>query len=195
MKLFFKVGMLAALVIAAFIVLVYNLVPHEKEVQKVLPKISKIEPFSLVNQESKPFGYSQLQDKVWVVNFIFTRCKGPCPLMTEKMASLQSEFGKDSRVHYVTITMDANFDSPEVLKAFGKKHQADFNTWNFLTGDPDLIVDIARNIFKVPSDKNPEMHTTRFVLVDAKNHIRGYYDSLDEGSLNSLKQDIKSLQG
>ncbi len=159
-----------------------------------LPKLHKISSFHLTNQENKPYGTEQLKGKTWVVNFVFTRCQGPCPLITKKMKGLQDRFKGDSDLNYLSITMDSGFDKPDVLKNFGKKYHADFSRWNFLTGDQDEILSLARNIFKVPADKNPEMHTTRFILVDSELHVRGYYNSLEEESFNKLSHDIEELK-
>ena len=158
-----------------------------------LVKIHKISPFHLTNQESQKFGTEQLKGKSWVVNFVFTRCKGPCPLITKKMAKLQKKFKENPNLQFLTITMDPSFDKPAQLKAYGLKHKADFSRWNFLTGDHDKILNIARNIFKVPADKNPEMHTTRFILIDSELYVRGYYHSLEEDSFNNLIGDIDKI--
>ena len=159
-----------------------------------LPKINQIKEFQLTDQNGNIFGFQELKGKVWAVNFVFTRCQGPCPLMTERMAELQNDFSRDKNVAFVTISMDARYDTPEVLKKFATKYEADFSRWHFLTGDPDKIIEIARSIFKVPADKDPEMHTTRLVLVDEKGFIRGYYDSLDTDSFAHLKKALHNLK-
>lgn len=192
MKLGLKIAFLVSLLVLAFVL--YTSRGKDKRPKVSLPKIAQISSFELKDQDNKDFSYEDLKGKVWVANFVFTRCQGPCPLITSKMAELQAAFSDDKNVHSITISMDASFDSPEILKAFGAKHGADFSTWHFLTGNPDKIVEIARTIFKVPADKDPEMHTTRFVLVDADGFIRGYYDSLEPQSLSSLKNAIESLQ-
>ena len=187
-KIFVLVGL-------ALVGLVWFLSQGEKrEEAPKLPKISQISDFKLTDQDGKPFGYENLKGKVWAVNFIFTRCQGPCPLMTEKMAELQGNFAPDQKLEFVTISMDARYDTPEVLTRFAKKYKADFSRWHFLTGDPDKIVEIARSIFKVPADKDPEMHTTRLVLIDEEGFIRGYYDSLDPDSFALLKKSLHSLK-
>ena len=63
-----------------------------------------------------------------------------------------------------------------------------------MTGKSEDIISIARNIFKVPAESDPEMHTTRFVLVDADGFIRSYHDSLDSESLNTLKKHLELLE-
>jgi len=194
MKLAFKLGALVLLILSAFIFVVYTMVSKKDDDSKNLPKLSQVAPFQLLDQDAMPFNEEVLKNKVWVVDFIFTRCKGPCPLMTEKMAELQKHFQESENVHFVTITMDADFDSPGVLKKFAEEYGANFSKWHFLTGKSDHIISIARNIFKVPADSDPEMHTTRFVLVDADGFIRSYHDSLDSKSFDSLKKNLELLE-
>lgn len=194
MKLAVKVGTFVFLVLAGLIFLVYSFISGGSDSAKTLPKVNVVSSFALIDQDGKMFGDEDLRGKVWVVDFIFTRCKGPCPLMTEKMAELQREFKGDERVHFVTITMDARFDSPKVMKEFAEERGADFSTWHFLTGNAEEILSIARNIFKVPADRDPEMHTTRFVLIDKEGFIRSYHDSLEPESFGSLKSHLHSLK-
>jgi protein SCO1/2 len=194
MKLAFKLGTIVLLILSGLIFIVYTMVSKKEEGSKNLPKLSQVAPFQLIDQDGQIFSEEALKGKVWVVDFIFTRCKGPCPLMTEKMAKFQKNFEGNENIHFVTITMDADFDSPGVLKKFAEEYGANFSKWHFLTGKSDDIISIARNIFKVPAESDPEMHTTRFVLVDADGFIRSYHDSLDSESLDTLKKHLELLE-
>ena len=194
MKLAFKLGTIVLLILSGLIFIVYTMVSKKEEGSKNLPKLSQVAPFQLIDQDGQIFSEEALKGKVWVVDFIFTRCKGPCPLMTEKMAELQENFKGSENIHFVTITMDADFDSSSVLKKFAEEYGANFSKWHFLTGKSEDIISIARNIFKVPAESDPEMHTTRFVLVDGDGFIRSYHDSLDSESLNTLKKHLELLE-
>ena len=110
------------------------------------------------------------------------------------MKYIQDQFKGDDSVNFLTITMDPEFDKAPQLKSFGQKFAADFKTWNFLTGDHDKIIKLAQDVFKVPADKDPEMHTTRMVLVDADLNHRGFYQSLEDESIQKLIQDIKNIK-
>ena len=189
-----KISVAVALGAAALLFFAMKCVSEDGSSSQPLPKIAQVSKFLLKDHEGEVFSSSELTGKIWIANFIFSRCAGPCPLMTERLAEIQKEFSSDKSFRYVTISMDPQFDTPEVLKEFGKKHGAAFETWDFLTGEQTKIIDIARNIFKVPADKDPEMHTTRFVLVDDEGSIRGYYDSLDDASFDRLKLDLKRLK-
>ena len=160
---------------------------------KQLPLIAKVGSFELTNQEGQSFGSKELHGDLWVVNFIFTRCQGSCPVLTKKYLYLQQQLKDLKQLKYVSITMDPKFDTAVILKKFGSRYQADFKRWSFLTGEQDHIIQIARNLFKIPADKNPELHSTRLVLVDRDANIRGYYEGLDDQSIQTLIDHIRLL--
>src|SRR6266542_3779878 len=88
-----------------------------------LEVLGNVPSFSLVDQDARPFTNQMLAGKPFVVDFIFTNCAGPCPVMTEKMAGLQKEMA-DPRVQLVTVTVDPERDTPAVLKEYAKEHGA-----------------------------------------------------------------------
>ena len=167
-------------------------VGHTKT-QKVLPKFGKVGDFSLVNADGKDFSSSSLEGKVWVANFMFTHCQGPCPMMTKRQGELHQAFRHAANFRQVSISIDPSRDTPKVLHQYAQKHGADLSRWWFLTGELDGIIHIARNLFKVPADKNPETHSTRFILVDPKGEVRGYYDSSSSQDLEQLEADIRLM--
>ena len=140
MKLAFKLGTIVLLILSGLIFIVYTMVSKKEEGSKNLPKLSQVAPFQLIDQDGQIFSEEALKGKVWVVDFIFTRCKGPCPLMTEKMAELQENFKGSENIHFVTITMDADFDSSSVLKKFAEEYGANFSKWHFLPKSLEIIV-------------------------------------------------------
>lgn len=171
----------------------------QKEKDVFLPLLGQVKDFSLIAQDEGVFERSQnLDHKVWVASFIFTRCKGPCPMMTQKMHRIQNEIksqGLDNDVRLVSITMDPDYDSPGVLKEFGLEYGADFKIWSFLTGDKNKIIELAKEAFRVPAGDEPDMHSTRFILMDQQSKIRGYYDVSSEGGVgvHRLLEAVKHL--
>lgn len=158
-----------------------------------LPQMGTISSFSLLDQFGGNFGSEELQGKVWVASFMFTRCQGPCPMMSQKMAKLQSAFKDMEDIVQISISMDPEYDKSEVLQSYASKYHADGNRWKFLTGPKKSIISLAIEAFKLPAGEDPDVHSTRFVLVDSKGVIRGYYDSLDPKSLEQLKTDAIRL--
>lgn len=158
-----------------------------------LPKISEIGEFNLINQENQSYGLKDLKGSYWVASFIFTRCQGPCPLITKKIKSISEEFSGLSNIKFVSLSMDPDYDTPQIFKEYAKKYKLNLEAWNLLTGKKEAVMDITRNLFRLPVSEDPEMHTTRIVLVDSNANIRGYYNILDEGSVEKLILDLKNI--
>jgi len=162
-----------------------------------LEKISKVPGFELTDQTGSPVKLDDLKGKIWAANFIFTRCKGPCPITVLRMQELNTKLKKArGNVELVTFTVDPEYDSPEVLKAFGEQQGADPASWKFLTGMPDAIQKIVVTGLLQPIAKEPDgtpAHSTRIVLVDADGWLRGYQDGLDPEAVQKLMVDIGEL--
>jgi len=144
--------------------------------------------FTLIDQNGEPFGTEQLSGKVWIVDFIFTRCGGTCPRMTLGMAELQkilAEHPKRDQIRLVSITVDPNYDTPWVLTNYASRYGADPQRWRFLTGDRDKIWRLVGEGFReavFDNIDNPAMpigHSSNFILVDREQRIRGYFAGID----------------
>src|SRR5947207_9903909 len=98
-----------------------------------LPVISQLPDFVLTNQNSQPFTKTSLLGHVTVADIIFTRCGGPCPEMTRKMSTLQ-QLLPDPAVRLLTLTTDPGYDTPEVLKQWASRFNANVSKWSFVTG-------------------------------------------------------------
>ena len=98
-------------------------------------------PFSLVDEEGNALRMSDLSGKNILLDFIFTRCTGPCPILTSTHVSVQRELSEraQKQTHFVSITLDPENDSPEVLDTYARERGADLANWSFLTGSPESI--------------------------------------------------------
>jgi protein SCO1/2 len=153
--------------------------------------------FEFVNQDAQPFGTAQLTGKIWIADFIFTSCPGPCPIISSRMSELQKPLEKTD-VHLISFTVDPEKDTPEVLAAYAEKLHAQPRRWDFLTGSRPAIYALARDGFKLAvSDSGDEagmpVHSTRVVLVDRHGTIRGYYDALAPDAVTKLLADANHL--
>ena len=150
--------------------------------------------FSLTDQRGASFALSDLQDKVWIADFIFTSCGTICPPMTIEMARLQDEFAAEE-VHFVSFSVDPERDTPEVLFRYADYYGADGDRWSFLTGQKEAIYQLAQDGFNLAAGHRGSeiLHSTRFVLVDQNQQLRGYYDSRSKAHLQQLRQDIQTL--
>ena len=162
-----------------------------------LPSYGHVPDFELVNQDAQPFGSQQLAGKIWIADFIFTTCKGPCPIISTRMSELQKPLEKND-VHLISFSVDPETDTPPVLRTYADKLRKESFRWDFLTGAKETIASISRDGFKLGISEGEEpgsgpVHSTRFVLVDRRGTIRGYYDALAPDSVTKLLADTNHL--
>jgi protein SCO1 len=153
--------------------------------------------FQLVNQNGEPFGSAQLIGKIWIADFIFTACPGPCPMISSRMSELQKPL-ENTDVHLISFTVDPEKDTPEVLRGYAEKLHAQPQRWDFLTGPKSTIYNLSQNGFKLAASDGSEetgipVHSTRMVLVDRHGEIRGYYDATAPDAVTKLLADANHL--
>lgn len=158
-----------------------------------LPTFNTVPEFQLTAQTGQPFDSKTLKGNVWIADFIYTTCPGPCPRMTSQMRDVQKQLGGIDNLRFVSFTVDPENDTPPVLAAYAKTHSADTSTWYFLTGPRATIQKLDRKVFLL-GDLNAAMqHSTRFVLVDQQGRVRGYYETSDEPNIPQLIRDARAL--
>ena len=157
-----------------------------------LPTLGNAPHFVLTSSQDKSFSSSSLVGNVWVANFFLTSCEGPCPIQSSQLAKLVAQF-KNQRVRFVSISVDPDTDTPEVLQKYAHQYNADHSTWHFLTGKMDTILGLINTGFNLGTLDNPVNHSTRFILVDQNSLIRGYYHGTDTDSVTQLATDIENL--
>ena len=158
-----------------------------------LPELGSIPPFEFTNQQGTAFASSQLNGKVWVADFFFTNCPGPCPRMANQLKRVQQETGDLKQLHLVSITVDPDRDTAAALESYARRFGALPERWTFLTGRKDLIRNLMSESFYLGFADSIQEHSTRFVLVDQNMKIRGFYDSFAKDSIDKLIEDIRDL--
>lgn len=155
---------------------------------------ASVPEFTLTNQQNHVISLSDLSDKIWVADFIFTNCPTICPIMTKEMARLQSEISSND-VNFVSFTVDPERDTSKVLASYAKQYGADEKTWHFLTGEKEQIYQLANEGFKLAAAQHEGVfpHSRKFVLVSPDGNIYGYYDSHSQAAMTKLRKDIKIL--
>jgi cytochrome oxidase Cu insertion factor (SCO1/SenC/PrrC family) len=136
--------------------------------------------------------------RVWVVDFVYTTCAGPCPMLSANMAELQKRL--PASVGLLSFTVDPDHDSPRVLAAYARRFGADPRRWLFVDGDKPALMRLFRDGFLIPVAESAAAqpgqnvaHTTKFVLLDGQARVRGYYDGDDPASLDRLAADAARL--
>ena len=160
--------------------------------------------FQLTDQLGKPFGLEDLKGKVWVANFIFTRCPSTCPAQTSELAKLGKEWLKlpqAKEIALVSITVDPETDTPETLENYALGHTGGIGgeDWKFLTGEREKLWKLSRDGFKMAVFEDaqnvqmPIAHSSRFILVDRRGNVRGTYDGLQKEGRKLLETDFAKV--
>ena len=163
--------------------------------QFAFPSFGSVPMFSLSTEDRRSFTNENFKGKTTIVDFIFTTCAGPCPLMSGHIQELQHTMQNQTNVQFVSFSVDPETDTPEVLAEYAQRFGAIKDRWIFLTGEKKNIYDLIHTGFHlaVDADSNAIAHSTKFVLVDKDAAIRGYYDSEGDSSLTQLIHDVKLL--
>ena len=158
-----------------------------------IPLIKPVPEFSFVNHKGKSFSNDNFQNKITVLDFMFTSCTGPCPLMTLNMSKLYEAFSNEREVQFVSITVDPTTDDQKKLDEYSELIGVQDDRWHFLWSDLDSIKGLKRDGFMLFSDNLPQGHAIKFVLIDQNGNIRKYFDGTDDSSQEILKKDIVQL--
>jgi protein SCO1/2 len=179
----------------------------------------EVPDFTLAERSGRRITRADLLGKVWIANFIYTQCTETCPTQSLQILQLQSEFAREPDLRLVSITVDPERDTPEVLARYAQRYEADPERWLFLTGSKRAIYNLAADGFKLtvvdPDDpkqtsgmlpflgprpafathgsKGLVIHSSRFVLVDRHARIRAYHQPTDQESLERLRRNLRAL--
>jgi protein SCO1/2 len=163
----------------------------------VLAKHWKLPEFALTERSGETLHLADLSGKVWVADFFYTTCPGPCPMLSSRLSDVQKALGNEPGVRLVSISVDPEKDTPDVLKKYAEAFKAN-ERWLFLTGQKDAIYSLAREGFKLPLADAPSeggaiIHTTRLILVDKAGVVRGFYEGGNETGVVDLIRDMRRL--
>ena len=160
-----------------------------------------IADFEFIDTNGKTVTKADLLGKPWIVCFVFTHCAATCPMVTGSMRELQDRL-KDCDFRLVTLTVDPERDTPEVLKGYGESRGADFSKWMFLGGDKIATYKLIHGSFKMPvqetigKDRQPGyefIHSNNIMLVDATGVVRGKFDATKGEAMSNLRREIQKL--
>lgn len=169
---------------------------------QALPVFAALPDFELTDQSGSTVRRDDLRGKVWLADFIFTRCSGPCPIMTQRMSLLQHELSRWPTwddIRLISFSVDPTYDTPEVLTAYARRFDADATHWRFLTGSRDAIWNLSQKGFLLgvgddPADPDmPIFHSQKVALVDRAGQVRGYYNIMQQRGRDELLGDLRAL--
>ena len=157
-----------------------------------LPFLGAVSGFALTDQSGADFKSESLAGHVWVANFMFTNCPGPCPRMSSQMHEVQTALAGQG-VKLISITVDPGRDTPEKLAKYAEFYSATPGVWYFLTGPRETLNHLGKDVFKLNAVDGSLEHSTRFVLMDRKSQIRGYYLTSEPDAIERVIADAKAL--
>ncbi|MCP4785379.1 MAG: hypothetical protein GY903_00545 [Fuerstiella sp.] len=178
--------------------------PADSEDDSGIPRLGAAPEFELVDQTGAAYSSAQLRGKVWIVNFMFTRCASTCPIQTMRLAEAQTALSADpvwDGIRFVSITVDPEYDSPDVLQQYASGYQADQEHWKFLTGSRDAIWKLSAEGFGLPvrddaqNAQMPILHDPRFIVVDRLGRMRGVFDSQSTEAIAELRKTLELIVG
>jgi protein SCO1/2 len=169
---------------------------HQPKADARLSKIGPAPDIELTDQNGKPFSLAKQRGKVTVVTFIYASCADTCPLLTAKMVGMRTKLGKDfgSRVEFVSVTVDPERDSAEVLHRYAEAQSANVAGWFFLTGSPAQIGDVTRRygIFVKKQERGDVDHTFLTSIIDQTGTLRVQYLGM-RFDPNEFVRDVRSV--
>lgn len=157
-----------------------------------------IPEFAFTNQEGKTIGRKEMEGKITIVDFFFTSCPSICPLMSKEMERVNDMFRDNPEVQIMSISIDPEYDTPEILHEYADEHHAIPGKWHFLSGPKLETYRLARCGFVLPTLDGmgvPDdfVHSDKFVLVDDLGRIRGYYSGTNREDVDLLMLETKVL--
>ena len=170
-------------------------------VDKNLRNINKdhtVADFNLINQNGNTVTQDDYQDKIYVADFFFTSCQGPCPIMTGNMAKVQEVFVANDDVMFLSLSVTPDIDNVPKLREYATQKGVIDSKWNVTTGEKKHIYELARKSYFAVEERGDGglqdfIHTSNFILVDKKKRIRGIYNGLDNKEIRRLIYDINML--
>ena len=185
------IALAAAVVVVTGVFVLVNRKPRAPAVMAALPE------FALLERDGSTVGRAELLGAPWVADFVFTRCAIYCPRLTARMKELRARL--PASVRSVSFSVDPEHDTPEVLAEYARRWGIEGREWLFLTGSRDATWRLIREGFLQPVEETPEvaaspiLHSNRFVLVDSRARLRGFYDAFDEEALEQLLADLRGV--
>ena len=173
-----------------------------KETKEVAGKVDtiyhRIPNFKFINQDSVEVTELDYAGKIYVADFFFTSCPTICPKMKTQMLRIYQRYLTNSKIKFLSHSIDPDYDRPAVLKSYANRLEVDAKKWNFVTGPKEAIYQIAQKSYMVSAQEDKQevggfVHSGAFILVDAQRHVRGIYDGTKEAEVNKLIEDIEIL--
>lgn len=152
--------------------------------------------FVLQDQFGERLTRRDLEGRVVLANFFFTRCSGLCPRMRGSMSEVFSRLGGNKELLLLSHSVTPEVDTVPVLAAYAKEHGIGGPRWRLLTGSASEIAKVEFQGYLVPhprSDDEPALHSEMVVLLNRHQRVRGVYNSTLRTEVQFLEHDLRAL--
>jgi len=157
---------------------------------------SEAPDFELIDQDGVPMSLASLRGRTVVLDFIYTNCPGPCPILTATHVSFQHDLPQDlrGRVRLVSVSLDPERDTPAALLAYGQALGADLSDWSFLTGEPRVVDSVLKEygVGRVPGEDGEIDHVVATFVIGGDGRIARRYLGVDHRA-SDLAADVAQL--
>ena len=150
-----------------------------------LPSYGKVKDFKIEN-----FDFKKLKDKVWLFNFFFTSCYGPCPVT---MGNLKKVINKNPNLTIVSLSVDPEKDTLKQISEYAKEQGISSENWFLLSTTKEKRKKIIDDNFEIEDMDKSEEHSNRVFLIDRKSEVRGAYVGTLSIDMEKLEKDLEVL--
>lgn len=158
------------------------------------PKVYRpVGDFSFTDDTGAEVSRESMLGTIWIAQFFLINCKGPCPVVTTRLANTMRKLRGELKVQAVSITVDPEHDTPQRLTAYKEVLNIEPDRWHFVRGERATLGTVLSKSFHVPDSNDPQAHTTNLVLIDPRGQIRGYYSGLRTEDFSRLDKDVYFL--
>jgi protein SCO1/2 len=171
--------------------------PDAPKISEAAAEQEAAPPFELVDQNANALSLEDLRGKVVLLDFIYTSCPGPCPILTGLHVSVQRllDPALRPRVHFVSISLDPVRDTPTALREYARKRGAELSDWSFLTGPPDEVDAVIR-AYGIGSSRQPDgtiAHLVASFVIDGEGRIVKRHIGLEDFDPARVRDDLEEL--
>jgi len=158
-----------------------------------LPTLSEAPEFSVQDLSGAKLKKSDLINHVTAINFFFTSCPEVCPTVNGKISILAHDFKSDSKVQFISVSIDPETDTAVELKKYAERFKADGTNWRLTRAPIEEVQQMAHGL-ELEAGESKELHTTRVAVIDKAGKLRALMDAMDQDATQKIKDVILALE-
>lgn len=153
-----------------------------------LPELGR---FKLTDQTGSDFDSASLSGRVTAVCFFFASCPSICRELNRQVQRTSEQL-KGLPIQFLSVSVDPDHDTPEVLSRYAADYGAEPDRWRFLTGQLYRVKELGERTFRV--DVNPETHTDNIFLIDKWGRYRDRFKWDDPADMKRFIETARAVE-